>query len=430
MDPVSAAGQGGGRLTLSELAREADTTAARIERLVEIGAIKPSDDGSFSRGDVLRATLVEAFEQAGIGLDHIELGIAERLMAFDFADLLYRVPGPRSTRSFAEFVAAQGERGRLVPPILAAMGLVQPDPDRPITIEEEELLAAFLAAWDIAGDDIRSRAARIVGDASARIAEGWVGLFEEAVPGLSADREMTVDELIPQTVVPASRLAALVYPLVTWLIGKHLELTQNQLNIEAIEQALVRRGLVPARLPDPPAIVFADLAGYTRLTEDLGDESGARTALRLAQLAVDVAHGRDGRLVKLLGDGVMLHFGRPVDAASAALDLVDVVTAAGLPPAHVGIDAGRVIARDGDYFGHTVNLAARISARAGAGEVLASADLVAALGSADQRSPSADGPVPIVFGSIGRVELKGIAEPVELFRAHRGPAGRPHPGPP
>jgi len=411
-DPTIGRDVGGPRLSRAEVAREADTTTERIDRYIAIGAIRPADDGTFSRGDVLRATLVEAFEAAGVNLDHIELGIRERLMAFDFVDLLYRVPSPRSTRTFREFAAAQGERGALLPSIVAAMGLVGPDPDRPITLEEEGLLAAFLAAWDIPGDGIHERAARIAGDAAARIAEGWVGLFNEVIPGLTPDRDLTVDELIPRTVVPASRLAALVYPLVTWLLGRHLERTQNQLNIEAIEGALVRRGLVPVRPPDPPAIVFADLAGYTRLTEELGDEGAARAALGLADLAAETARAHDGRLVKLLGDGVMLYFGRPADAIVAALDLVDAVADAGLPAAHIGIDAGRVIARDGDYFGHTVNLAARISGRASAGEVLVSGDVVEAY-------PFGERPPAILVEPAGSAALKGIAEPVELFRVAR-----------
>ena len=156
--------------------------------------------------------------------------------------------------------------------------------------------------------------------------------------------------------------------------------------------------------------MFADLAGYTRITEEQGDERAARVALRLAELAVDAAREHDGRLVKLLGDGVMLHFASPRDAVDAALDLVEAVDRAGLPSAHIGIDAGRVIVRDGDYFGHTVNLASRISARAGSGDVLVSSAV------RDAAAVASEGPA-FVFEPIGRAELKGIAEPIELFRA-------------
>jgi len=81
----------------------------------------------------------------------------------------------------------------------------------------------------------------------------------------------------------------------------------------------------------------------------------------------------------------------------------------GLPPAHVGLNAGPVIFRDGDYFGRTVNVAARIAGRAGPGEVLASEDAVRAAG------PSGG----IRFEPIGAAELKGVSRPVPLFRAIR-----------
>ena len=69
--------------------------------------------------------------------------------------------------------------------------------------------------------------------------------------------------------------------------------------------------------------------------------------------------GTEGTLVKMLGDGAMLHFADPAAAVRSALDLVKAIPAAGLPPARFGISAGPVIQRDVDYFGQTVNVAAR-----------------------------------------------------------------------
>jgi class 3 adenylate cyclase len=191
----------------------------------------------------------------------------------------------------------------------------------------------------------------------------------------------------------------------------------DELNVDAIETALAARGLLPSRPDDPPAIVFADLAGYTRLTEELGDEGAAGVALRLAELALETAGRRGGRLVKLLGDGVMLQFARPRAAVEAALDLVGAVEAAGLPVAHVGIDAGRVIARDGDFFGRTVILASRLSGAAGPGEVLVSSSVVAAVAAADAADPVSHR--PLTFGPLGTIHLKGITDPVEVHRVAR-----------
>jgi len=112
--------------------------------------------------------------------------------------------------------------------------------------------------------------------------------------------------------------------------------------------------------------------------------------------------------VKWLGDGVMVHFREPAGAVLSALDLVGQLPVAGLPPAHVGVAAGPVVVQGGDYFGRTVNLAARIAARAGAGQVLVSADV--------PESTSLDG---VRFAEVGDVQLKGITRPVPLLEARR-----------
>ena len=106
----------------------------------------------------------------------------------------------------------------------------------------------------------------------------------------------------------------------------------------------------------------------------------------------------------------MLHFHDPGEAVSAALDLVAAIPAAGLPPARVGITSGPVIYRDGDYFGRAVNTASRITDYARPGEVLVS-ETVAESGTSSRS----------VFEDLGVVELKGIQEPVRLFRVTGGP---------
>ena len=111
--------------------------------------------------------------------------------------------------------------------------------------------------------------------------------------------------------------------------------------------------------------------------------------------------------MKWLGDGVMLHFPDPAEAVAAALEAVERLPAAGLPPAHVGVAAGPVVVQGGDYFGRTVNLAARLAARAQAGQVLATAPVAEA---AD------DG---VAFTELGDLQLKGFAAPVRVLEARR-----------
>ena len=158
----------------------------------------------------------------------------------------------------------------------------------------------------------------------------------------------------------------------------------------------------------PPAMVFLDLTGYTRLTEERGDDAAAELAVSLASLVQRESQRRGGRPVKWLGDGVMFHFPDPSQAVECSLDLVEKAPAAGMPPAHVGVNAGPVVFRDGDYFGRTVNTAARIAAHAKAGETLVSEDVVEA---------TKDG--PIRYLDAGTVELNGLLTPIRLYRASR-----------
>jgi adenylate cyclase len=153
--------------------------------------------------------------------------------------------------------------------------------------------------------------------------------------------------------------------------------------------------------------VFSDLSGYTQLTEERGDAAAAEIATRLGELVRRSAHDHGGRPVKWLGDGVMVHFEDPGAAVISALEMVDRILASGLPPAHAGIAAGPVIFQDGDYFGRTVNTAARIASHASAGQVLVTDDVL--------RTANDPG---IRFTEIGLVELRGLPLPIRLHRAH------------
>jgi adenylate cyclase len=153
---------------------------------------------------------------------------------------------------------------------------------------------------------------------------------------------------------------------------------------------------------------FLDLVGYTRLTEEHGDQAAAELAETLALLVDWSSREHGGVPVKWLGDGVMVHFRDPAGAVLAALQLVKEVPAAGLPPAHIGVAAGPVVVQGGDYFGRTVNLAARIAAYASASRVLVSEPVA-------ERVP----PQGVSFVELGQVQLEGIGHPVRLLEARR-----------
>lgn len=175
--------------------------------------------------------------------------------------------------------------------------------------------------------------------------------------------------------------------------------------IEGFETRMEKAG-IRSRLDRLPAMCFLDITGFTRLTQERGDDAAADLATTVARLVQrsSVQHG--GKPIKWLGDGVMFYFRDPGPGVRAALEMVDGLAAAGLPPAHVGLHAGPVLFQEGDYFGQTVNRSARIADYARQGEVLVSQAVVEA--------PKGKG---IAFADIGPVELKGVSGTVHLLRA-------------
>ncbi|MGI8710014.1 MAG: adenylate/guanylate cyclase domain-containing protein [Acidimicrobiales bacterium] len=149
---------------------------------------------------------------------------------------------------------------------------------------------------------------------------------------------------------------------------------------------------------------FVDLAGFTALTEAHGDEAAVAQVERFVELTRQSIRAR-GRLVKCLGDAVMLCFESPGACLEAVENLLDACQRGeGLPLPRTGIHHGPAIERDGDWFGATVNLAARVAAQAQGGQTLATSAI------ADVARAQA---VPIV--ELGCFSLRNIAQPVELF---------------
>ena len=155
--------------------------------------------------------------------------------------------------------------------------------------------------------------------------------------------------------------------------------------------------------------VFADIAGFTALTEAHGDVQAATLvadfsdAVR-AELPAGAAH------VKTIGDALMLRIPDPGEAILLALDLTHgVMRGHGAPAVRVGLHHGPAIERDGDYFGATVNLAARVSGLASGGEVLVTGGTAALV-------PDLEG---VFYEPRGRQALRNVREPVEVFAAVR-----------
>jgi adenylate cyclase len=165
--------------------------------------------------------------------------------------------------------------------------------------------------------------------------------------------------------------------------------------------------------------LFADLAGFTALTEIHGDEDAVDLAAGFFAEARALLPEHGGEEIKTLGDAMMIRCDEASGAIGLGLRLVQEVGARhGFPSVRVGLHTGPAVERDGDWFGATVNVAARVSAVAAGGEVLLTGASAAAAGAPEggelgQIPPHAN----VVLHPRGRRSLRNVAEPVDLFEA-------------
>ena len=162
------------------------------------------------------------------------------------------------------------------------------------------------------------------------------------------------------------------------------------------------------------AVVFTDIVGFTEFTAVQGDEEAVRL-LEVQDALVRKALPDEARIVKNLGDGFLLWFPDACTALQTCLDLQEEFEVVATDPAQplwvrMGLHWGCPKARGDDLVGHDVNVAARIVSVAGPGEVLLSA------AACEQIGERADG---VALDELGPVVMKGIPEPVRLFRAQR-----------
>jgi adenylate cyclase len=161
--------------------------------------------------------------------------------------------------------------------------------------------------------------------------------------------------------------------------------------------------------------LFADLAGFTVLTEAGGNELAAEVATNFHRRAGDVAREHGAAVVKTLGDGLMVHAGDPAEAVRLGVRIATQIGGrAGLPPVRVGVHTGDAVERGGDWFGSAVNVAAGLVATACRGEVLVSESARIAAGSL----------VGIELKAAGRSRFKDEAEPIGVYSATPQPDWR------
>ena len=398
-------------LSAARLADLAGVTAVEVERLVDLGVLVARDGaGPFLEIDVPKVRLAAACEQAGLPMAGIASAIRAGRLSFTFLEAApFRRWAVRSGRTYRQVGQDTGIPLETLGAVLESMGFARVGADEPM--REDELAVVPLLQLGLASGIFDpawlARLGRAHVEGLRLIVTAWgeayQARFEGTLLASSGDQ--------PTAMTRAAQLGVafepLVDPMLLAIYRRQQELNWTEGLVERIENELEAAGVLgrPGRVP---AMCFLDLTGYTRLTEERGDAAAAGLAERLALLVGRSVREYGGVPVKWLGDGVMVWFREPAGAVRSALELVEQLPEAGLPPAHVGVAAGPVVVQGGDYFGRTVNLAARIASRAGPGQVLVS-------GSVAESVP----PAGVALVELGALRLKGFARPVRLLEARR-----------
>jgi adenylate cyclase len=380
-----------------------------LERLVELGILAPADtEEPFRSGDILRVRAVTALEGSGVQPEQIAAAMKAGELSFGYLDYVLQPPRVMD-RTYSEVADDLAIPFDVVERVFLAFGLPQPHPDEQAREDDEAILRGLKTFLDAVDEVDVLGTARLFGDALRRLAEYQLHLFhtrvEERFRKAGVPDALVLDTALKEVGVHTSPLGEL---FAAWLYRRHSETFTVEHRVLHGEDDLERAGIHRRAPADPPAIVFLDISGYTRLTEELGDEASAAMPMRLATLVEDEASRYSGRTVKWIGDGVELYFRRPVDAVRCSLELRDRIPEADLPGTHIGINAGRVVYENGDFYGRTVNIAARIAAHAEQGQVLVSEDVVSH-GSSDD----------IRFRRVGPVSFKGVSRDVVIYEAER-----------
>jgi adenylate cyclase len=391
-------------LSLKEAAERVGVSPATLRRWAREGLIpEVNGTGEWTTAAVAHARIVARLRDRGHKLEHIKKAGQQGRLAYGYIEDMFDGDN-RPRRSLDDAVEATGLEPALVERFWASLGLPASGLEE-LTDEDVQALH-YVSSVLAAGFPLVAflQLCRVYGQALSQIADAEVRLFHlyvheplirEGVPGLQMAEEM--EEL-------ARDLLPVASPMMDYVHQRFLQHFVEQDVVGHMESELEDEDIDLGRIR--VAIAFADLAGYTRFTEEEGEEEALSSVERFVE-GVTETLPEDARVVKTIGDAVMVvgqDVGALVDWAVGFTSLFDE-----RPEPRIGVHLGTTLYRDGDYFGRDVNLTSRVVARARGGEVLVSDSVVEAV----------RGSSHLTFEPIGQVKLKGFDEPRQLCRAVR-----------
>ncbi len=383
-------------LTTPEVARALDVSPATLRRWVAEGIV-PLRDGEWTPAALAHARIVARLRKAGHSLGQLREAAHSGRLAYGYLEDLFPAAAP--ARTLEQAAEDTGLEPALIERIWTNAGFSPASLER-LTEDDVELLTSLAGVLN-AGFPLVAflQLVRVYGQALAQIADAEVKLFHlyvheplirEGVGGLDIAEELAdlASELLPLSGPIMDQVhQRLLHHFIAQDIVGHLE------SVSDGDRALGRVRV---------AIAFADLAGYTRLTEELGEEEALEVVERFVS-AVEESLPDDARVIKTIGDEVMVVGSDASALVDWAVGFQELFVDRPLP--RIGLHSGPALYRDGDYYGRSVNLASRVGARAAGGEVLVTREVVQAAGR------------HLAFQLIGEVKLKGFDEATELFLA-------------
>ena len=345
-----------------------------------------------------RVGLLEALEADGFSLDDIKRSHDDGQLLFLLSSRAIEV---EVAYTWEELLERSGASEGLVQRLIRAQGMARAEPgERAYTDVDVEILKStreFLE-WGIPEDDVFT-VSRLLGRGFSQAAEAMRGIAMRMVlePGLE-ERELAV-----RYAHAAKALTPMIEPLLGNLLKLHLsKLVQTEI-ISAEER---QAGVLPGARH--VGVGFADLVGFTRLGEEVPPDELGAVANRLEDIVLDLIEP-PVRFVKTIGDAVMVVSTDPAALVELGLRLVETANAEGesFPQLRAGIASGEALSRAGDWFGHPVNLSSRVTTFARPGSVLTTDEV-------QETAPDA-----YAWSKAGIRRLKGIDEPVALWRARR-----------
>jgi adenylate cyclase len=385
---------------LQEAAKRVGVTPGTLRRWAQSGVV-PQYNGEWTTAAVAHARVVARLRERGHSLSDIRTATEDGRLAFGYIEALF--PHDGKVYSLKEAAQETGLEPGLVERVITALGW---SPARAEAITEDEIqLLRYVAAVLQAGLPLVAmlQLVRVYGQAMAQVADAEVRLFHlyvhEPLMRSGSDGLEIAEEMAALT----RELLPLSTPVMDQVHQHYLQHFVEQDVVGHMETDLDGAAVELGRMR--VAIAFADLAGYTRLTEEEGELQAVDAVERFVE-AVEITLPDDARVIKTIGDEVMVVGSDPAALTDWAVGFQRLQAERPLP--RIGIHYGHALYRDGDYYGRDVNIASRVAARSAGGEVLVTRPVVDAAGS------------HLEFERIGEVRLKGFSESTEIFLAALG----------